>query len=215
MKNLLSYLYPVIIEKTSGPFNPVLEVTIENGKYVLNAAHANYSFGSLHFIFNKAFQTIKIGERGLKNVLLLGLGGGSVPVLLFEEFKMNCHITAIEIDEKVIELAKKYFNIQRFQHLEIICEDAFDYVRHCNKKFDLIISDIFIDNKVPEKIESKEFLLTIKKLMQKDSIFLFNKIPGIENGIESFNLLQKNVTTIFGEFEIIAVGENKVLVIKK
>ncbi len=211
-KFIFSFLYPVIVEQTSGKFNPVLEVRIENGKYVLNAAHANYSFGSLHQIFLNAFKQIKIGEKEIKNVLLLGFGGGSVPVLLFEEFKISCKITAVEIDQKVIDLGRKYFNIQRFEHLELICDDAFEYVRKCNLKFDLIVVDLFIDSKVPSQFESREFLDSLKKLMDNQSTLLFNKIIEVKNGAESFERLVENAENIFSEIQVLNIYENKMIV---
>jgi hypothetical protein len=214
LKFIFSFLYPVTIEKTSSAFNPLLEIRIENGKYVLNAAHANYSFGSLHKIFFNAFRQIKIGERGIQNVLLLGFGGGSVPVLLFEEFKLDCKITAIEIDEKVIELSKKYFNIQRFENLNLVCADAFEFVQKCDSNFDLVVVDLFIDNKVPFQFESTEFFDALKKLMENPSILLFNKIIGIEDDSTSFDTLLKNIELIFNQAEVLPIFENRIIVVE-
>ncbi|HKR04065.1 MAG TPA: methyltransferase domain-containing protein [Bacteroidia bacterium] len=210
LKFIFSFIYPVTVEKTSSVFNPLLEVRLENGKYVLNAANANYSFGSLHQIFLKAFQKIKIGERGIKNVLLLGFGAGSVPELLFEEFKINCTITAVEVDDKVIELGKKYFNTERFEKLELICADALEFVQQCNSKFDLIVLDLFIDNKVPSQFESPGFLLALKKLMGNKSILLFNKIVEMKDA-ESFDRLHENFKKIFGETDFMDILGNRVL----
>ena len=212
LKYFLSFLYPVTIEKTSSIYNPLLEVKIENGKYVLNAANANYSFGSLHQIFLNAFKQTKTGEREIKNVLLLGLGGGSVPVILFEEFKLDCKITAVEIDEAVIELSKEFFNMQRFQMLEIICADAFEFVQKCSLKFDLIIVDIFIDNKVPSQFESDEFLFAIKGLMNRKGIIMFNKIIGLENEATPFNLLLKCFENNFTEIKVLNIYNNIVFI---
>ncbi|MEO5571021.1 MAG: fused MFS/spermidine synthase [Bacteroidia bacterium] len=210
-KSVWSFIYPLTVEKTSSHFNSVLEVRIENGKYVLNAANANYSFGSLHRIFLNAFKQTTIGERPIKNVLLLGFGAGSVPVLLFDEFKIDCKITAIEIDEKVIALGKKYFNIQRFEKLELICADAYEYVLKCNMKFDLIITDIFIDDKVPSQVEQVEFIAALKKLMNPGSMILFNKIINVENGMASLSKLQKQFKSVFDEYDVLNISGNVII----
>lgn len=208
----LSYLYSISVEKTSSVYNPVLEVSIENGKYVLNADHSNYSFGSLHTIFLKAFQKLRIGEKQMDKVLLLGFGAGSVPAMLFEEFDLNCHITAVEIDEKVIELAKKYFNIQRFKNLKLIRADAFEYVQSCNHKFDMIVVDIFIDNKVPVQFESVKFLGALKRLMNNNSQLLFNKI--VQQGTKaSYEKFKQNMTEVFGEYQVLNIFNNAVIVV--
>jgi len=212
LKFVFSFIYPVTIEKTSSKINPVLEVRIENGKYVLNALHANYSYGTLHQIFLKAFQRIGLNDRQIKNVLLLGFGAGSVPHLLAQEFKIDCKITAVEIDDKVIEIAKKYFNIQRFENLDLIIADAFEFVNHCNFKFDLIVVDIFINDKVPAEFESQQFLLALKKLMSDSSLLLFNKIVQSENGEEPFRRFLKNFKDIFPETETMEILGNRVIV---
>ena len=49
-------------------------------------------------------------QYNFKKVLLLGMGAGSIIKLLQEKYDINCSITAIEKDEVVIELAKKYFD---------------------------------------------------------------------------------------------------------
>lgn len=210
LKFLLSFLFPVKVTKTSSRFNPVLEVCIENGKYVMNSQNANYSFGSLHRIFLKAFERLKIKDRKIKNVLCLGLGAGSIPDLLKKKFQPGCRITAVEIDEKVIELAKKYFNIQQFHDLDIICDDAFNFVKKCNSRFDLIIMDIFIDNVVPPQFETEDFLASVKKIMSRESLFIFNTMPAPASH-KNFAALQNNFTEIFGVTIVLHVMGNVVL----
>jgi spermidine synthase len=212
-KFISSFIYPLTVERTSSALNPLLEVRIENGKYVLNSEHANYSFGSLHHIFKRAFKMTRIGDKDIKNVLLLGFGAGSVPALLADDFKINCHITAVEIDEKVLTLARKYFNIHRFDTLHLICADAFQFVQSCNSTFDLIVVDIFVDDKVPVQFETPEFLLALKKLMRNNGFLFFNKIPDAENGMKRFDNLVTHFKNIFGEITVLNVSENRVIAV--
>ncbi|HNB13520.1 MAG TPA: hypothetical protein PKY09_11485, partial [Bacteroidia bacterium] len=81
---LLSFLYPVIIQKDQSDVNSVLETTLENGKLVLNTAHANYSYGSLYRVFIKALLRFNLDIKNKKKVLVLGMGGGSVVKFLLE-----------------------------------------------------------------------------------------------------------------------------------
>lgn len=210
IKKHISYLYPIKVETTSSRYNPVLEVTLENGRYVLNAAHANYSFGSLHKIFLKTFEKVKVKEKAMGNVLLLGLGGGSVPEILFEKYKLNCKITAIEIDEKVVELARKYFQINCYPNLEIITADALEYLKTITITFDLIVVDLFIDNKVPSQFEHADFLNSLNSIMNSKGMILFNKIKDEENGLDSILRLKNTFETVFSTVEILYVLGNYV-----
>jgi spermidine synthase len=211
---LISYFYPVIVERTSSKYNPVLDVAIENGKYVLNAANANYSFGSLHKIFLKAFEELKIINRNISSVLLLGLGGGSVVELLRNNFQLDCSITAVEIDEKVISLATKYFNLQHYDRLEVVCADASEYIKRVESLFELMIVDLFIDNKVPSQFESVEFLAVLKKRRKNKSLLLFNTIVSTDNSDTSLIQLKNNIQNVFGIYEVLSILGNEVIVVE-
>ncbi|NMC41682.1 MAG: hypothetical protein GYA43_11030 [Bacteroidales bacterium] len=56
---LLSYIWPQVVEESSSRWNPVLEVTLNAGKYHLNRVNTNYSFGS-PFNVRKIFRAPQI-----------------------------------------------------------------------------------------------------------------------------------------------------------
>ena len=176
IKNIVSYMYPIVIETREGSVTPYLEVMKSNGKYVLNSHNANYSFGGLHILFDAFFKQIDIKKYDIKNVLLLGMGAGSVISLLKQKYKINCAITAIEKDEVVIELAKKYFEIEKYKPLSIVNDDAFEFVKTTYKKYDLIISDIFIDGNVPAIFATPEYVNNLKRISNEKSCIIYNKM---------------------------------------
>lgn len=176
IKNIVSFLYPVMIETCNGTVTPYLEVMKSRGKYVLNSQNANYSFGGLHTIFDKLFQKMDINKFEIKNVLILGMGAGSIISLLKDKYRINCSITAIEKDEVVIELARKYFNIEKYKSLTIINENAFEYSRITENKYDLIISDLFIDSQVPKIFASNEYLENLKRISNERCCIMYNKM---------------------------------------
>ena len=176
LKNIISYLHPLLLEVREGTLTPYLEVVKQNGKNILNSQNANYSFNGLDHIFKQLFKKIKLENYSFKNILILGMGAGNAIALLRETYHISCPITAIENDSVVIELAKKHFNIDRHNDLEILKEDAFDFVTHSNQKFDLIISDLFIDDIVPEIFASKEYIKGLKRIALDNSCIIYNKI---------------------------------------
>lgn len=192
INEMISYLFPILIEARNGRVSPYLEVRKYKGKYILNSQTVNYSYGGLHLIFDQLFQKISIQNFEFNNVLILGMGAGSIISLLNEKYGMDCAITAIEKDEVVIELAKKHFNIQRFKSLHIIHSDAFNYVAITENKYDLIISDLFIDGNVPEIFTSDGFLKNIKRISNEQCCFIYNKMTDHQvHKNEFINLLNK------------------------
>lgn len=139
---------------------------------MLNTKNANYSFGALHDVMQFALREAAL--KGDEHILLLGLGAGSVIHIVREEFQLKNKITAVELDAKIIELAKKEFYLDKHENIEIICADAYPYVLQEIKKYDLIIIDLFIDNKVPEQFYDELFWKNILRITKHDGGIIFN-----------------------------------------
>ncbi|WP_024772369.1 methyltransferase domain-containing protein [Aquimarina macrocephali] len=181
MKRLLSYLWPFTKEVPS-KINGTLELTWMNGKKVLDSQNANYSYGSLQKLLSYGLSQIDISTNS--EILLLGLGGGSIIETLRNTFDHQGKITAVEIDEIIIEIAKNEFNITGNHNLEINCEDAFLYVDHCVSQFEIIIIDIFIDNQVPEKFYESQFWKNLITLLKPDGQIVFNAGINLKENIK-------------------------------
>ena len=208
VKHFFSYLYPVLIELRSGELLQHLEVIKYHGKYQLDSLTVNYSYGGLHKAFDKLFRKINIDEQKFNKVLLLGLGAGSVVSLLTEKYKKKCEITALENDEVVVELAKKYFNVQRFDSLNIIKQDAFKFVNETNNKYDLVIVDLFIDNEVPKIFTTPKFIENLKKITTNNCSVIFNKTTETIAHKEEFQNLRRLFETYFPGFAVIKLISN-------
>lgn len=128
MKRLISYIWP-ITKYVDSAINGIFEITWIDGKKVLDGKNTNYSYGSLQRVLNYGLSKVDI--NAVSEILLLGLGGGSVIQTLREKFDYKGKITAIEIDDVVIKIAEKEFNISNGNGLEVISSDAFSYVDHC------------------------------------------------------------------------------------
>ena len=192
MKNFLSYLWPDT-KRFSSEINGILEVTYINGKKVLDTENANYSYGSLQKILE--FGLTKVDLKTIENVLVLGMGGGSIIQSLRETFEYEKNLTAIEIDPKIIQIADEEFGITESENQTIIEEDAFKYVKKSSEKFGLIIIDLFIDTEVPKIFLEKEFCQNVAERIANNGFLIFN--IGI-NLIQDSNK-SKSVISHFGK----------------
>jgi spermidine synthase len=195
-----SYFLGRIIERTPSEISPCLEVAHINGKYMLNSMHANYSYGMLQKVFEVEFKKIELKKRKINNVLILGFGAGSIAYVILEKLKMNCNITGVEKDSQVISLGYKYFNIQRLRNTEIVCADAYDYMLENNKHYDLIIVDVYVDNVVPEKMESDVFLNKVRQSLNDKGLVIFNKMICDDESEKSSKKLYETFGRVMGHF---------------
>jgi len=198
----LSYLYRITVLKVGSNINPTLIVAIQNGKYVLNSKHANYSFGSLHRVFRQAFRLIKIKDKNINKVLLLGCGVGSVPSIIFNELHLFPKIDAVELDPKIIELGRKYFNLSRHKNLTIFNTDALDFIKKTSKQYDLIIIDIFKDINVPCEFQTQLFFNQIKNKLNNNGIILFNFVAYNYETKEKSKEILINIESVFFKTEV-------------
>lgn len=170
----LSYVYRIVVEKTTSEFNAELIVAIQEGKYVLNAKNANYSFATLHSVFQQALKKVDIKNE--HSILILGCGAGSIPSIIYKELGFNPKIDAIEIDEKVIELGNKYFGLDQYPNLNIVIDDAMNFVKTTNNKYDLILVDLFTGITVPEHFLTQHFFEKLKSLLNNKGEVLINYV---------------------------------------
>mgnify|MGYP003966428505 FL=1 len=206
--NIGSYLGGNLVDKVNSPLNGELYVYHINGRYLLNAKSTNYSFGELHTGFQKAFKHIGIDQLKINNCLVLGFGTGSVVSIIREEYKLNFPIIAIEKDPVVIKLGKKYFNIERFQNLQVLPQDAATYVLQNKQLFDLIVFDIYINDIIPSYFESIEFLHALKKQLTPTGMLLFNKDVNNPSMNASLLQLETNLNTTFPSVEKFQLVKN-------
>lgn len=187
----LSFFWPVNLEKSGSEINPVLEVTLYQGRLMLNSTLANYSGGSLYTVIRKSIRTArKEYQIQPKNALLLGFGFGSAAAILSERFP-GIHITAVELDPEVIRLAEKY---GMTKNTSIVCADALDFTKQCNEHYDLIVCDVFNDLKVPEQFTGTTFYQHAGKLLSPAGLFIQNLIPHPDHVIGLFRKFSENFT---------------------
>ena len=192
LRKLFSYFIPINIYKKKSSISETIEVTWNNGELVIDSKNTNYSYGSLQRILRKGLKYIGFERiKKFDNVLLLGVAGGSVIKTLVEEIKFNGKITGVEIDPAMIEVANTYFKLNEIPNLNIVIDDAFEFVLKTKETYDLIIIDVFQDTTMPNFLFEDFFINRVNFLLRKDGFILFNTMV-INDGNRERNLNYKN-----------------------
>ena len=175
MKKLLSYLFPITLKKVNSEINGQLEVNLIDGKKTLDTPTSNYSYGSLQKVLHQGLSIIKF-DSSVKKVLVLGLGAGSIADTIRNDFKSAAYIEFIDNDPEVIKIAKNEFGINKFENINIINSDAYDYVKTSSNKFEVIIVDIFIGNIIPQKFTTPEFINELIGALGPNGKIIYNSM---------------------------------------
>ncbi|RYJ52097.1 methyltransferase domain-containing protein [Flavobacterium petrolei] len=194
IKKIFSYLIPIKIYETKSSLSKSIEVTWANGELVLDSENANYSYGSLQRILRLGLKNIGFEKIvPMKHILVLGVAGGSVIKTLVDEIKYKGKITGVEIDPEIIKIANTYFKLNEIENLEIVIDDAFEFVLKTKTKYDLIIIDIFQDTTMPNFLFETFFINRVCSLLKGHGFILFNTM--LLN--ESQNLRNKKYVSEF------------------
>lgn len=183
-KKWLSHLTPITLEETATEQNPELSVMLSRGRVQLLSGDAIYSWDDLYKNFLVAFDRLDIVERKIEDVLLLGLGLGSIPYMLEKTFNRSYHYTAIEWDETVAELAHKYTISRLESPIEVVTADAEMFVAVTEERFDLLIVDIFEDELTPPQFCTQEFLQACEELLRPGGLLMFNRLHGEDVSVQ-------------------------------
>ncbi len=129
-----------------------------------------------------------------KNILILGLGGGS-NTLLVSHLYPEAKITAIEIDPLMASISKKYFGLDKVKHLKIIIADALPFVRDLSSEnYDLVLVDCFEGKYIPKKLENLDFIQSLK---DHSRFVLINRIFWYDYHQPTLSFLRSLATRFF------------------
>ena len=192
LAKFISYFIPINVVKKNSSVSKTLEVTWNNGELVLDSKNTNYSYGSLQRILRKGLKYIGYERiRTFESILILGIAGGSVIKTLVNEIKYKGKITGVELDSDIIDIANTYFKLNEIKTLELIIDDAFEFVLKTKSKYDLIIIDIFQDTIMPNFLFEDFFINRVNFLLNINGFILFNTMV-INKKDEIRNLEYKN-----------------------
>jgi spermidine synthase len=146
----------------------------------------------------------------MEDVLILGFGAGSILAIMQEELGLQCHFTAVEVDPEVIRLGRAYFDIDRYDRLQLIEADAATFMKENKGSFDLIIVDVYIDFEVPESCETTNFVKDLQRSLNPGGMVLFNKLVYNYHAKQSARELMNKFNMLDGDARMIKVKENVV-----
>lgn len=178
-------------EEVVSPINGKLVVIkdLAWGTYIKGGG-LTQSGGVAEKVWKTALKEIKSQGLGVRGSLILGLGGGGAAKLI-RKYWPEAKITGIEIDPIMVDLGKKYLGLSEVG-VDIKIQDAYQFSQQqvkTSKRYDLVLVDMYIGDKVPEKFETRKFLKLTAGLLTKEGKAIFNRLYYDEKKKEAEKLL--------------------------
>lgn len=119
----------------------------------------------------------------IENILLIGLGSGRIVNQYESIFEHLKTIDVVDLEENIVDIAKKYFDFKPSKKFNFILQDGLTYLRNNKKKYDLIVVDVANNDGIDLRFLSREYFSSIKKSLKKNGIFVSNMCasPDFEN----------------------------------
>ncbi len=149
--------------------------------------------------------SIKERFTDIQNILILGLGGGTLAHLLSRAYP-DVNITSVEYDEVMIQLAKEYFYVDKIPNHKIIHEDALRIVVEPEENditpssLDLVVVDVLNGDKYPDLGKTGNFISAVKRLIRPGGHVVFSRIY-TEFFQEEVNIFVDSLENYFSEVE--------------
>ena len=105
-------------------------------------------------------------------VLVLGNGTGTYATMMKEHLHCDCDITAVEIDQKIIDISYKYF--QMSEDVNVVCDDGRNFIARDKGTYDIILVDAYSSISAPFHMTTTEFFTLVKNHLSEDGIMMMN-----------------------------------------
>lgn len=169
-----------ILEERKSKYNGALRVvnTWGMGTYIQSDG-LTQSGGIVEGIWRQTLRRVKGKRLKVKDVLILGLGGGTVAKLIRKNWPM-ASITGVDIDPMIVELGTRYLALGNSNVKIVIC-DALDFVKTSAQSlvpnaYNLVVVDLYNGDQFPKKFESENYIHLVRTLLSRSGIVVFNRL---------------------------------------
>jgi spermidine synthase len=112
----------------------------------------------------------------IPSALVLGLGAGIVPGRLAAQ---GVDVEAVEIDPASLSAARQFFGFDA-RRVRVHLEDARTFLKHCGRRFDLVVVDLFYGDGTPEYLITRDFFRDLRSCIGPDGIAVFNTFADLD-----------------------------------
>ena len=134
-------------------------------------------------------------------MLILGMGTGTYATQCNRYFG-PMDIQGVEIDEKITELARTYFELP--SSVQVSTYDGRAYLNAVTDQYDVIMVDAYQDITIPFQMSSVEFFTLVKEHLTEDGVMVVNM--NMRGGGEG-NINQYLADTIADVFDCVYTGD--------
>lgn len=199
----------LLLEKKS-PYNTILVSEDDNGLRILRfepggARQTVVKLGDpdhLELPYARATPVAFIYVEKPQRVLVVGLGGGTIPSFLRRRFP-ELVIDAVELDPGVVEAAKSHMGFREDANMHAHVEDGRRFIERTVRPYDIIFLDAFGADSVPYALATREFLQSVRRALSPRGVVVGNIWSRTYNPL--YDSMLRTYRAVFDEVSVLDV----------
>lgn len=146
-----------------------------------------------------------------KRILIVGLGGGTIPGLLHKHYPETT-IDVVDIDPVVVDVAKRFFGFREDRTMHAYVDDGRRFIENCRDPYDVIFLDAFGSESIPYHLATREFLQAVRRALTPKGVAVGNVWSRSSNPL--YDAMVRTYQDVFDELYILDVrgAGNKILI---
>ena len=108
-----------------------------------------------------------------KDLLLVGLGGASIPKFIQKHFP-DLRMDIVELDPDVVRVCQEYFAFKGTPNTRVVVMDGRMYFKRAEKKYDVILLDAYAADHIPFHLTTREFIALVKDRLKPGGLVASN-----------------------------------------
>ena len=170
-----------VIFRTQSEFNTIVVTENAQGIRTLRfeengARQSVVKLGDPDYIALPYAKTVHVGLAVAENptrVLIVGLGGGTIPQFLRHHFP-DLVIDVVEIDPAVVHVAEDYFGFRPDERMRAFVDDGRNFIEQSDPVYDVIYLDAYSATSVPYSLTTRQFLEATRKALKPGGVVVGN-----------------------------------------
>ena len=107
------------------------------------------------------------------NILMIGLGGGTIVYQINRLYDRKVNMDVVEIDEKMVKLAREFIP-EDIKKINLFIEDGIEFLKKSKKKYELVFLDAYDGDKIPDSFLDERTISYINDTLIKDGLLAIN-----------------------------------------
>jgi spermidine synthase len=146
-----------------------------------------------------------------RRVLVVGLGGGTIPMFLRKHYPQAA-IDVVDIDPEVVRVAKKFFGFREDSRMRAHTADGRRFIEQSRQPYDIIFLDAFGPDSIPRHLATVEFLQSVRRALTPRGLVAGNVWSRSTN--RQYDDMVRTYQEVFSELLVIRVegAGNRILI---